>query len=193
MSHLDELLTGRNYFFICLRFGSQEDFQIDKDRLTPFDYLYVMYSLERKMSDEEAMDCFYQTAQKECEKTFYFAASMPELRDRRQSPSPFHIKSLGQACYYIRSMNLSKATEECKEWEDKVKEGIAGELRYLQNTVMTDDDYKEGVYHLLQQSIAAHLPSQYKSPSLHQLSEQNSAVNDLIKEFGLDEVKGLPF
>ena len=188
MDHLNELLTGRNYFFICLRFGSLEDFQIEKDQLTPFDYLYLMYTLEREMTDEEAMNCFYRTAQWECNKPSYYAINMPQMRGRRESPSPLHIKSLNQAYYYISAMNLHKAADECKEWEEQVKAGIQEELSTIADVSLTDMDYNEKIYVLLQKSIAEHLPPPYKSLSLDQISEQNSAVRDLIDEFELEEV-----
>lgn len=57
MEHENDFTEERDYYFICLRLVVEvQGFQIDKDRLTPLQYLKVLSRGKRELSEEEAYD-----------------------------------------------------------------------------------------------------------------------------------------
>ena len=60
MNQLDFFHFNKNYFHICLRFGKDKEFVIDKRKLTPEDIIYLYYRLELKMESNEAKSLLYK-------------------------------------------------------------------------------------------------------------------------------------
>jgi hypothetical protein len=59
-NNLNLLNYERNYMFVCLRFGLDKDFSIDKDKLKPKDALYVHYKLGMRIEPDEASALLYE-------------------------------------------------------------------------------------------------------------------------------------
>ena len=61
MEHEADFTEERDYYFICLRLVAEvQGFQIDKDRLTPLQYLKVLSRGNLELSEEEARDVLNQ-------------------------------------------------------------------------------------------------------------------------------------
>lgn len=167
MEQFDTLsLVGRNYFHICLRFGGDDDFVIDKELLPLSDYLFVMYRIGKKISASEAMQILYSIAQEICGNTLEYDIDLRRSESRVESLYPERIRQISQAFYYITEMNIEKAINEFKEWSNKVSLDIEGDQEWInmQSSSRSDSDFNKKAYYVLIKVMMRNLPDQYKVP-----------------------------
>ena len=188
-ANMEKLLGGRNYFFICMRLGHKRDFVVDKEKLTPFDYLYVMYTLGRKMSDEEAMECVYLTARRIAEDRDGFWSNQPRHEKRFSVASPIIYRNLYMMDFYIHEMNLEKASKEFNVWRRTVADIVeeSEEYRSLQNKVCNDVEYNEIHFALVSKAVLQCLPEKYQKDNLKEMTNKNEALNSLVEKLSLVE------
>jgi hypothetical protein len=188
-ANMDRLLGGRNYFFICMRLGHKKDFVVDKEKLTPFDYLYVMYTLGRKMSDEGAMECIYLTARQVAEDEDGYWLNRPRHESRYSVASPIIFRNLYMAEFYIREMGLTKASDEFNGWRRKVADDVERSEAYrtLEDSNCHDEEYNEALFNLVAKSVLQCLPDDYRHDHLKEMTAKNEALNILVEKLSLKE------
>ena len=59
-SQIDNFTGGRDYYFVCRRLAHNNDFQIERERLSAIDYLSVLFYSGKNLSDCEATEIFYK-------------------------------------------------------------------------------------------------------------------------------------
>lgn len=188
IENFDALADGRNYFFICLRLGKRSTFQIDKLRLSPLDYLYVMYSLMREVRSEDVLDCLWQIAYQECSRPNVFNIDKPRFQDRLDNPTPLNVRDLNRAFYYVSKMGLTEVVDCFTAWCDKVCEEIKEDIQQLQTVFLSDREYNEKAYHILLQSMFRNMPESYRNMGVKRLSEQHEPFKQLVDALNLEEV-----
>lgn len=78
MGHLD-------YMHVCLRLAHEDDFQIDKSRLSVTDFCYIISKNRRHISDEEADQLLFGFIKERLEDRFY---NNVDMFDNRNGPGP---------------------------------------------------------------------------------------------------------
>ena len=185
MEHLDELMHGRNYYFICLRFGKKDDFVIDKEKLKPFDYLTVMNMSYREMTDEDALDCLYRIVLHELRHPS-FNLSHTYL-NCEEHPSLNLIRDISQSLFYLRQMEKFDCVEQFERWNSEVSKHAAPAVRDLQSSMRSYSDYVAQLYSALMDSAAECLPKKYKDIRLNEIIRDNESMSDLVSRLGLEE------
>lgn len=106
-NNLHLLNYERNYMFICLRFGLDEGFVIEKEKLKPEDVLYVHYRLGIGIQPNEAKAWLYEIA---INAVLNYYRNDLDLRHSEQGRItelyPQRIKQLGRALYYVNEMGI---------------------------------------------------------------------------------------
>lgn len=189
-SHLEELSEGRNYFFICRRLGHDEHFPIDASRLQPMDCLSLMAHLGRSMTAEEALDMVFTIAKKECLNPRYYMLARQWPEGRVTKPSPYHVRALDRAHYYLREMGDSEdALQQFTDWCHRVAAAVQQDEEFiaLLQQPLSDDRFNRQAYHLLLKHIADSLPEKIRNATLKEMSERNSSLELLANGFDLEE------
>lgn len=185
MEHLDELMSGRNYYFMCLRFGEQDDFVIDKEKLSPSDYLTVMNMTYRDISDEDALDSLYRIVLHELRHpTFNLSYTSIQYED---VPSLNVIKDISQALFYLRQMEKYDCVDEFEKWNSEVSKHAAPAIRDLQMSMTSYSGYVAQIYSALMDSAAECLPKKYKDIRLNEIIKDNESMSNLVERLGLEE------
>ena len=189
-SHIEELSQGRNYYFICRRLGSDEQFQIDASRLRPLDYLALMANLGRSISAATAMDLLFTIAKKECQRPHFFFVGRRWFEPRLTKPTPLHLSSLNRAHYYLQEMaDSDEAVRQFADWCDRVADEVQHSEAFtsLLREPLCDDDFNQKAYHLLLQHIAQNLPEKIRNAKLLELMDDNDALEQLVDRLDLEE------
>ena len=183
--HLDELAVGRNYYFICLRFGEQKDFVIDKERLSPSDYLTVMSMTYRDITDEDALDSIYRIVLHELRHptfnlfyTYWTHSEEPSLR---------LVRDINQALFNLRQMEKDDCVAEFERWNLEVSRHAAPIISELQKSMTTHSEYLAQIYSALMDSAAECLPKKYKDMRLNEIMKENESMSNLVDFLDLEE------
>ncbi len=189
-NHIEELSLGRNYYFICRRLGSDEQFPIDGSRLRPLDYLALMADLGRGISTATAMELLFTIAKKECQTPHFYVIGRQWFAPRLTKPSPLHLRSLSRAHYYLQKMaDSNEAQQQFTAWCSRVADEVqcSEDFASLLQQPLCDDDFNQKAYHLLLKHIAQNLPEEIRNAKLLELIEGNSALEQLVDGLDLEE------
>jgi len=188
-AHLEELSQGRNYYFICRRLGQNEQFPIDASRLQPLDHLSLMANLGRDISAATALEQIFKIVKKECLSPHYFMPFRQWLDTRHVKPSPLHVRALDRAFYYLQALPDREALEQFSAWCDLVSDDLqhSDAFQSLLKEPISDDDFNQQVYHLLLEYMAKHLPAEIRNAYLLEMTERNSALEQLVGALDLEE------
>ena len=133
----------RNYMFICLRFGLDKEFIIEKDKLKSEEAIYVHYRLGREIQPDEASAWLYEIAVKSI--LNYRSRDLdlrPSEHGRVTGLYPERVRQFGLALYYIKEMGIEPTVSEFSEWCKTVKERMnsSQEWKELQQQNLLDYD-----------------------------------------------------
>ena len=64
--HFNQFSAPRDYYFLCRRLAVDKDFVIDREKLSPTDYLAVIYHTGRNITAKEATDILFTIVREEC-------------------------------------------------------------------------------------------------------------------------------
>lgn len=142
--HLEELSSGENYYHICLRLGINEEFTIDKTKLTPEKYLSVLHRTGRRINEDEAHSLLYQLIKGLC----FRGLSLRDTRymschDRSKAPYPYDIPTIRQFIYDLNDLGVNKILHVFTSWANKIQTEISNSPEYhnLQSLSLPDDVY----------------------------------------------------
>ena len=163
--HTEELSEDRNYYFICRRLATDAGYEINKDLLSPTDYLMVLYHANRTIEDHEATDILYQTVQ---EISVHWWPSLELSRyyrpDRKEMMSVSDFGKVSMTLYYLRKMGKVQVIQSFKEWDVSVQEGVSqcAEYAELLKQPLSDHDFADMLTRIVQRQIGQFLPEKYK-------------------------------
>ena len=216
VEHLEELSSiERNYYYICLRFGGDIDFVIDKKRLLPFDLIRVACKTGMPISHDEAMWSVFSIIEQACNDTAYIGSFAEGYvffspgNDRFTRFSLDNISTLEYAYYYLSKMEMTSVTEELGCWIDTVNEAMIKNPEWidLNKKVLSDNDFNHNAGKIVIRLLLNHIPAKYKQrklapktfrfyPSYNKepknQDDSKSALVDLIDKFDL-KVEDAPF
>ena len=163
MSHLNELANGRNYFFICQRFASSNDFIIDSRLLKPMDSLIVHAYSGKAVSDEKVLDMLFKLVRECC-----LVVDAQEIKDHGDEPFAHVLlfERMRQGLYYARKMNAGDAIERITQWDKDVMQTICTNPEHLAmlNKGQISDKYRFGTayFHVAAKYAFMALDDKYK-------------------------------
>ena len=214
--HLEELASiERNYYYICLRFGGDDDFIIDKKRLLPFDLIRVSCKTGMPISHDEAMWSVFSIIEQACNDTDYIGSFAEGYvffspgNDRFTRFSLDNISTLEYAYYYLSKMEMASVTEELGCWIDTVNEALNKNPEWidLNKKVLSDNDFNHYAGKIVIRLLLNLIPAKYKQRELAPKTfrfypsnnkepkyqdDSKSALDDLIDKFDLT-VDNTPF
>ena len=160
-NNLHLLNFERNYMFICLRFGLDKNFIIEKDKLKPEEAIYVHYRLGREIQPDEASAWLYETAVKSILNYCIRDLDLrPSEHGRVTGLYPERVRQFGLALYYIKEMGIEPTVSEFSEWCKSVKEKMnsSQEWKELQQQYLLDYEFNEKAYRITLKYIGVNLP-----------------------------------
>ena len=170
LQHMEEFTEEKDYYFICLRLAGKKGFHIEKEKLTPADYLSVLYQSGGTISEEEAKDILFRIVHKYCIE----GLEIPNrVYDRhafsswgRIIISPIMFKDVARAHNYLRKLNW-QAADWLEKWDEEVQVAISGSPEYKTILAEVSDSYNSIVARIriaYKYSYLA-LDEKYKQPS----------------------------
>ena len=216
IEHIEELASiERNYYYICLRFGGDIDFVIDKKRLLPFDLIRVACKTGMPISHDEAMWSVFSIIEQACNDTDYIGSFAEGYvffspgNDRFTRFSLDNISNLEYAYYYLSKMELTSVTEEIDRWIETVNGALSKDVEWinLNKEVLSDSSFNYNTEKIVTRLLYDQIPTRYKQRELapktfrfyptYNNESQNkegfkTALDDLIDKFDLT-VDDAPF
>lgn len=148
--NIDKFTGYRNYFFICMRLADDKNYVIDKSRLSPTDYLAVLYHTDRTLPEEEANDMLYKIVHKRCIKGFLLFDELDRYFDdsRGQVISPIRFREVSVALYYLKKLNFERVVSTFEDWNYEVEKTIVESPEFKTLSEAKRDDFvdrQEGI------------------------------------------------
>lgn len=179
ISQLDSFSHNRNYYFVCRRLAYRKDFCIDRERLSPVDYLAVLVHAGRPLSKSTALDMLYTMVNEECNADF-FHASYWKLKDNDDVFHAMHIQDVSKALYYLKKAGQMDVVDEFEQWNDRVLTKILNspEYRGIRSESLSDYDYSYRLWSIGRYYLYHELDSKYKTTELYKNTELQPTIGD---------------
>ena len=171
IEHLDELISiPRNYYFICLRFGREDDFNIDKTKLAPYDLIRMSYKIGLQLSNYETIKCLFSIIEQAC-KTWDYTIDIENYieftagDDRFVSFGKDNLPILEYAYYYVSKMGMSDVIHYLDTWIDKVNVYLGKDIEWisLNQLVLKDSSFNDRALNILKRIILRLISEYYGS------------------------------
>ena len=125
MQHIEDF-SDRDYFFVCLRLVVEvPDFEIDKGRLSPLNYLKVLSRADRLLDDaDEARDLLLQAVANMC--LLNRLDINKEFWDTSKNSMPdeiYYVKT------YVKNLGQKEVADEFEEWFSGIRQKINDALK----------------------------------------------------------------
>ena len=165
-ANIDRFDWERNYYFICLRLAVDKSFVIDRERLSPTDYLSVLSHTGRK-EDFDASELLFGIVHSICVDGFPLY-EMPLERyakcSRGHVVTPLQFQNVSLAVYYLKELGEDAAVSAFEEWNEGVKKAIADsqEYRHLQESDLKDYSYRNEALRVARRYAYLALDDRYK-------------------------------
>ena len=169
--NIDQFSGKRNYYFICLRLARDKNFVIDKEKLSPKDYLAVLYHTNRKIDRDEAENLLYETVHRVCMKCHpdFVPSALDKYADKSVGSiiSPINISFVNIIVYYLRKMNCRYVLLRFEQWNEMVQKRIAEspEFKKVLEDGLTDEEYLRSMLVISRRYAYKALPQRYKKPT----------------------------
>ena len=173
--NIDRFTEEKDYYHICLRLAHNKTFEIDKERLSPADYITVVANSKRYISIEEATDILYKTVHQYCvNKGFIprFALNSFALDSGRiLGPKDFKdVSRVLDAIYILNdiyNVEIRRAAFLFDDWNKKIKIAISESPEYKSiPSIVTDfGNTITTMLGLAYKYSYLALPDKYKLPS----------------------------
>ena len=188
-NNLHLLNYERNYMFVCLRFGLDKDFSIDKDKLKPKDALYVHYKLGMRIEPDEASALLYEIVIDAI--LNYYRSDLdlrPSEHGRVTELYPERIRQFGLALYYIKEMCIEPTMSEFSEWCKSVKKIMNSSLEWkeLQQRSLLDWEFNLRAYRIVLKYVGIHLPVSVMDNLINKYPQLKILVDKLKLEIDFD-------
>ena len=179
--HTEELSEDRNYYFICRRLAADEDYVIDKERMSATDYLIVLHHANRPIEDDEALDILHQTVRDISVDWWpYYELSRYHRSGRKEITSTTDFSKVSMVLYYLKRMGKLNVIRTFKVWDDAMQESVRKSEEYaeLLKQPLSDHDFTDKLATIVQKHISQTLPEKFtclttwpeeNSPSLDEM------------------------
>ena len=123
--HISEFADERDYYFICLRLAKDNDYVIDRTKLTDRDYLAVLWHTGRIISDDEASDTLFSIIH-DCCLADTFMPRLERIGEGRYDKviSPANYREVNLAIYYLLKLEKDKIVQQFEQWNELVEDAI---------------------------------------------------------------------
>lgn len=199
LDHADKLSEGNNYYRLCYRLASEHvDFQPDRNKLSPKEYLYIMERLGKKPEDEVASDILFEVLYDLSTNRFSkFDGVSPRHTVEKGIPlvaSDFvYIYVLTRKLY---ELDCSNSLEQFYEWQSQLYSVIRKSPDWISLNAKETNEYSEKRKVITKRYIYELLPDKYKSPTdetpfaskstlFEKLKEKNPTFSNLADKLGL--------
>ena len=188
-NNLHLLNYERNYMFICLRFGLDEGFVIEKEKLKPEDVLYVHYRLGIGIQPNEAKAWLYEIA---INAVLNYYRNDLDLRPSEQGRItelyPQRIKQLGRALYYVNEMGIEPTVSEFSEWCKSLKQTMNSsyEWKELQQRNLLDWEFNMRAYRIILKYIGINLHESIMEDLINKFPQLKKLVDELKLKIDFD-------
>lgn len=146
LKNMNLLSAEKNYYFICRRLGNNPNFSIDKTKLSPLDYLSILYSTGRDIDKKEALNILYELIGNHCSTgLIIIELGNPHYITRNIGFNPRDIRDVRRAIYYLEEMGEKEPTDTFISWCNLVAKKIkeSPEFRDLSSQSVSDIEYVE--------------------------------------------------
>lgn len=141
--NIDQFTNGRDYYFICLRLAKDNNFAIDRSRLSDTDYLAVLCHTGRTIDADEAEDILYKIVHDVCiDSSTYIALNEYVDTSRGSIITPFWFEIVNTTLYYIKLLKHLEVFDRFQEWNKAVQEAILNSPEYKTMSICDGYDYE---------------------------------------------------
>lgn len=188
-NNLHLLNYERNYMFVCLRFGLDEGFVIEKEKLKPEDVLYVHYRLGIGIQPNEAKAWLYEIALNAVLNYYRNDLDLrPSEQGRITELYPQRIKQLGRALYYVNEMGIEPTVSEFSEWCKSLKQTMNSsyEWKELQQRNLLDWEFNMRAYRIILKYIGINLHESIMEDLINKFPQLKKLVDELKLKIDFD-------
>ena len=166
--HMDTFTEKRAYYFICLRLAEDKNYVIDRSKLSPVDYLAVLYHTGRTISDDKATNALYHVVL-ECVNNLSEQYDWDRYWECRNSVviTPIEFPEVTRAIYYLTKLNCHHIIMQFHTWNEKVRQTIFNSPEYaemVKQNLGEYDNFKAKMKVAMMYAYLA-LHDKYKQPS----------------------------
>ena len=188
MEHLDSFNFNKNYFFICLRFGCEKDFTIDKNKLPPEDVIHVHCFHELNLQNNEAEELLHEIMEnailncQDIDIKHLESGRIPQLH-------PTLINKLEQSLLYVKMMGIEPIATFFSQWCDDVAKVMneSPEWEKLKKSSLYGKDFYELSYLIVLKYIDLQLHPPVKMTSFGEHSLIHGLIETLHLELDYDK------
>ncbi len=194
--NLDMFTGPRDYYFICLRMVEEnEDFAVDRSRLTAYDYLSILYHQGGTISSGEARDLLFMIVHDLCVRGFS-QNDMRMVYNMDEVVTPNEFRQIDQARYYLFTLGDRKAIEAFARWNEEVRHHIlcSPEYKTLKEGVTSIFELQQRHLTMLRKYAYLALDDKYKKPGECDFLEEEHSLDEersLKEERSLEEERPL--
>lgn len=186
--NIDSFDGKRDYFFICKRFAADEDFIVDKTRLSNLDYLSLFYHTKRTINPNEAHDLLYHIVHDLCLgpinniilDKYAFRYNMFNIPAKGDIVCPNQFREVSIALYYLKMLNCDDIVEEFNIWNQKVKRMILESLELKnvnQNLLrLANLQYEKTIIQIARKYTYIALEDKYKELDMPVIKQKNDSL-----------------
>jgi hypothetical protein len=143
--HLDDFTEERDYYFICLRLAKDEEYIIERSRLSKTDYLAALYHTGRMISDDDALNTLFGVVH-DCCLQDADVMRLEHMGEGRYPDviSPRNFREVNLAFYYVVKLQQYEAAAMFRDWNERVEEDIYNSLEFKavdRNNCYSESDY----------------------------------------------------
>ena len=163
------MFTGkRDNYFICLRLAEDKNYVIDKSKLSPVDYLAILYHTGRTISDDEATNILYHIVI-ECVNNTSEQYGWERYWECRDSVviTPIEFPEVTRAIYYLTKLNCHHTIMQFHTWNEEVRQAIFSSPEYAEIVKQNLSEYNNFEAKMKVAMIYAYLflNDKYKQPT----------------------------
>ena len=190
--HISEFADERDYYFICLRLAKDNDYVIDRTKLTDRDYLAVLWHTGRIISDDEASDTLFSIIH-DCCLADTFMPRLERVGEGRYDKviTPANYREVNLAIYYLLKLEKDIIVQQFEQWNELVEDAIndSPEFKSIdRNDFFLDYEYDRRRVEIANLYAFQALDEKYKLPSdptvkqMRQAMEQNLEWSRMQRE-----------
>ena len=190
--HISEFADERDYYFICLRLAKDNDYVIDRTKLTDRDYLAVLWHTGRIISDDEASDTLFSIIH-DCCLADTFMPRLERVGEGRYDKviTPANYREVNLAIYYLLKLEKDIIVQQFEQWNELVEDAINDRPEFKsidRNDFFLDYEYDRRRVEIANLYAFQALDEKYKLPSdptvkqMRQAMEQNLEWSRMQRE-----------
>ena len=200
LSHIDEFISQRYYYKLCYRLAYDHvDFNPERQKLTPKEYLTIIKMMNKTLDDSDAIDILYKVLHDLSTNRYskYNGVSYGHI-----VPKGYPLVASDFVYVYVliqklKNLNCKRAMENFSIWETNLYWTINNSQEFKALNEKSPLDYNERRIIITKDYIYQTLPEKYKSPSdetpfasdlelFQKMKEENPSVSLLSDNFGLE-------